>query len=268
MIQEISIWFLLGLLILNIFALLLFSSSKNKKINENLKNEGALILKISENFKINLENLIEEEIKKNIAEIKKEIENIQKKSSDFQNELLNQAKKEIEEKIKQTKNDLKIEKEQIQKAVQNLKNEIEQLQKESFLAKKQFLIETKAKMEKLDSVLAKEFSSIKEISLKIQEHLLNQINTQINIIMTGVEQEVFRLRQETQEKIKQKLEKADQEIQNYRDRKIQEINQKIYQLLGKIAKKILGKSINLALHEELVKEILTKSKEEIFKDYE
>jgi F0F1-type ATP synthase membrane subunit b/b' len=86
--------------------------------------------------------------------------------------------------------------------------------------------------------------------------------------MTGVEQEVFRLRQETQEKITQKLEKANQEIQNYRNQKIQEINQKVYQLLGKIAKKILGKSINLALHEELVKEILKKSKEEIFKDYE
>ncbi|TSC75986.1 MAG: Uncharacterized protein G01um101430_156 [Parcubacteria group bacterium Gr01-1014_30] len=70
--------------------------------------------------------------------------------------------------------------------------------------------------------------------------------------------------QSTREAINKKVEEVQGEIEDYKKKEIGEIDQKIYQILSKVAKKTIGKAIDLSDHEKLVMEALEKAKREIF----
>jgi hypothetical protein len=53
-------------------------------------------------------------------------------------------------------------------------------------------------------------------------------------------------------------------LENYKREKIKEADEKIFQILADVSKKVLGKVIDVSTHEELVFRALKKAKEENF----
>jgi F0F1-type ATP synthase membrane subunit b/b' len=156
-------------------------------------------LRVSERFKKQLEESVEEEIKKNVGNLK----------NDFQ--------RTSEEIIKNYQSQFKDGGQEIQKIV----SEISQQAAEE----------------------------IKKVSGVLSEELAQKFGG------------IYQLTKGT---LNNKVAETEKEIENYKKERLKEIDRKIYQLLAKVAKKTIGKAIDLSDHEKLVIEALEKAKKEIF----
>jgi hypothetical protein len=73
------------------------------------------------------------------------------------------------------------------------------------------------------------------------------------------------MRKEIDQNLQQKFSLADKEVSDYRQAKLKEVDQRIYQILSEVASKTLGKALDLAAHEQLVLDALEKAmKEKLF----
>lgn len=158
-----------------------------------------LFLKISENFKKQLEESANKEIKKNIEELK------------------GNFRKTSEEIVKNYQSQFKNGSQEIQKVISELSRQAAE--------------ETKKISEALPEELARKFGEIYQSA----KGTLNN-----------------------------KVLKTEKEIENYKKERFKEMDRKIYKILGEVAKKTIGKTIDLSDHEKLVMEALEKAKKEIF----
>ena len=187
-----------------------------------------LFLRISEDFKKQLEKLIRKEIEKNIGEFK------------------NEFQKTSEEIIKSYKSQFESGNQEIQRVLsefsQQITKETSNLSKFTLDIQNKISEETKNEILELNQAAEKEFIKIQETNLKV--------STQIS--------------QSIRETLTKKVQEIEKEIDNYKKERFKEIDRKIYQMLGEVAKKTLGKAIDLSTHEKLVIEALEKAKKEIF----
>jgi len=187
-----------------------------------------LFLRISEDFKKQLEKLIGKEIEKNIGEFK------------------NEFQKTSEEIIKSYKSQFESGNQEIQRVLsefsQQITKETSNLSKFTLDTQNKISEEAKNKILELNQAAEKEFIKIQETNLKV--------STQIS--------------QSIRETLTKKVQETEKEIDNYKKERFEEIDRKIYQMLGEVAKKTLGKAIDLSTHEKLVIEALEKAKKEIF----
>jgi len=187
-----------------------------------------LFLRISEDFKKQLEKLIGKEIEKNIGEFK------------------NEFQKTSEEIIKSYKSQFESGNQEIQRVLsefsQQITKETSNLSKFTLDTQNKISEEAKNKILELNQAAEKEFIKIQETNLKV--------STQIS--------------QSIRETLTKKVQEIEKEIDNYKKERFKEIDRKIYQMLGEVAKKTLGKAIDLSTHEKLVIEALEKAKKEIF----
>lgn len=190
--------------------------------------ENEFFLRISENFKKQLEELIEKEVQKNIEEFK------------------NTFQKTSDEIIQNYRNQFISENQEVQKILskfsQQILKEISTLS--SFILETQNKIseEAKNKILELNLTAKKEFIKIQEINLKTSSQISYSIRETLN----------------------KKVQETEKEIENYKKERFKEIDREIYHLLGEVAKKTVGKAIDLSTHEKLVLEVLEKAKKEIF----
>lgn len=124
---------------------------------------------------------------------------------------------------------LKSYKKQMVETPQELKNKIYRFSDTCSQAQDMILSETKTKVEQMGEILIKKVNSIYQTADKT----IGQ-----NIIL------------------------AEKIIDDHKKEKIKEIDKKIYQIIGEVAKKTLGETIDLSTHERLVKEALEKAKKE------
>ena len=187
-----------------------------------------LFLRISEDFKKQLEKLIGKEIEKNIGEFK------------------NEFQKTSEEIIKSYKSQFESGNQEIQRVLsefsQQITKETSNLSKFTLDTQNKISEEAKNKILELNQAAKKEFIKIQETNLKV--------STQIS--------------QSIRETLTKKVQETEKKIDNYKKERFKEIDRKIYQMLGEVAKKTLGKAIDLSTHEKLVMEALEKAKKEIF----
>jgi len=185
-----------------------------------------LFLWISENFKKQLEELIAREIQRNFEEFK------------------NAFQKTSEEIIKDYKNQFTDGNQEIQKVLSEFSRQIikktSNLGKFTLEAQNKISEEARNKILELNQLAEKEFIKIQETNLKV--------STQLS--------------QSLRETLSEKIQETEKEIENYKKEKLKEVDQKIYQILGEVAKKTIGKTIDLSTHEELVIEALEKAKRE------
>ena len=160
---------------------------------------NGISLRISETFKKKLEESVEEEIEKNIGNLK----------DDFQ--------RTSEEIIKNYQNQFKDGGQEIQKVI----SEISQQAAE----------ETKKVSGTLSNELVQKFGEIYQL---------------------------------TKGTLNNKVAETEKEIESYKKERLNEIDRRIYQLLGEVAKKTIGKTVDLSDHEKLVMEALEKAKKEFF----
>lgn len=190
--------------------------------------QGELFLKISEDFRKQLEELIEKELQKNIGQ--------------FRNEL----QKTSEEIIKNYRN-------QFANLNQEIQKQISSLSKFALEIQSKIAEESKNKIGELNRATAKELAGIQETNLKTSEALSKELAQNFAKVYRSV-----------QDSLNKRVIETEKEIENYKKERFQEIDRKIYQMVGEVAKKTIGKAIDLSEHEKLVMEALEKAKKEIF----
>jgi len=92
--------------------------------------------------------------------------------------------------------------------------------------------------------------------------LLESTKGMIDSFGASMKTELEGLRTSAAERISQSIVDAEKGTKDYQELKIKEIDTKIYQLIAEVAKKTLGRSIDISAHEELVMEALEKAKKE------
>jgi F0F1-type ATP synthase membrane subunit b/b' len=175
----------------------------------------------------------EKELSLRIAEdFKKRVEKeIQKNVGEFKISL----QRTSDEIIKSYKTQMEAGTKEIQKVVSALSEFTSQMQNK-------IVEETKNKTLELNRAAEKEFSKIQQTSLKT----------------------FAQISQSTREVLNKKVREAEKEIEDYKKERFKEIDRKIYKMIGEVAKKTLGRTIDLSAHEKLVMESLEKAKKEIF----
>lgn len=212
--------------------------------------KGELFLRISEDFRKQLEELIKKEVQKNLEEFK------------------NTLQKTSEEIIKNYKNQFGSGSQEIQRVLsdffQQISKEASLLSKFTLENQEEFAKEIQNKISELNQVTKKEVSKIQETNLKTQDLLLNETKRGVEALSNELSQKFGQIFQSTRETLNKKVEETKREIENYKKEEFREIDRKIYLMLGEVAKRTMGKAIDLSDHEKLVIEALEKAKKEIF----
>jgi F0F1-type ATP synthase membrane subunit b/b' len=112
----------------------------------------------------------------------------------------------------------------------------------------------------LEKETKKSFLEIEKESRQILQVLLKETKEKIK----KLEEEIGIISQETRKSFIEKRNEIEILLENYKKEKIKEIDERIFQLLVDITKKVLGKAIDLSTHEELVIKALEKAKKENF----
>lgn len=203
---------------------------KEKRQSSLLRDFGAneLFLRISEDFREQLKELIGREVQKNVEQFKREF---QKASEEIINGYQSQFESGNQE-IKRVLGEFS----------QLIAGEVSNLSKFSLEAQNKISLEAKTKILELNRAAEKEFVKIQEENLKTAAQIYKSVKENLN----------------------KKVQETEKEIEDYKKERFKEMDRKIYQTLGEVAKKTIGKTIDLSAHEKLVMEALEKAKKEIF----
>jgi F0F1-type ATP synthase membrane subunit b/b' len=252
--------------------------------------ELVISLRASENSIAEINKLIAEEMKPVILETNQKIkqlsEEIIKSYRSQADDLVQKLNSKGEETLKQFSEQNK----KIQNATEGFLQKINSEGENTLSQFSEHSKELKKKIEELLQASEKELLGLQRAVIDSQQKLqrtgeeklaeeiakINQEHEEIKaFLLKEAEKEIKRAGEETFEKLSPAYEQAvkeignritatNNEINNYKQNRLKEIDEKIYQQLGEIAKETLGKTIDLAAHEKLVQEAIEKAKKEIF----
>jgi hypothetical protein len=97
-----------------------------------------------------------------------------------------------------------------------------------------------------------------------QEQLFDGIKNKTDELSKNIGEEIHLLYQASFSPLSEKINMTEKNIENYKNEKIKEIDEKIYQIIKRVAKQTLGRTIDLSLHEDLVMDALKKAEKEEF----
>ena len=153
------------------------------------------------------------------------------------------------------------------RASENLQVEMERALKEGLdqnQSETKQIIQSAA--EDIVSAYQKQFSAltkdIEEAGLSAHREILDATKQKISELATGIQNEITAVRETSQAQVNQELAVSQERVKVYEEQKIKELDAKVYQILSQVAKKTLGRAIDLSTHEELVLEALKRAKTE------
>jgi len=111
-------------------------------------------------------------------------------------------------------------------------------------------------------LILREIKEINQSLIKEREEILKEIKATGNKIIEELQKKVFQTLESFSESIKSKISETQKAIEEYKKEKLEEIDKKIYRMIIDVAKKVLGKAIDISTHEKLVIEALEKAKKE------
>jgi flagellar biosynthesis/type III secretory pathway protein FliH len=125
-------------------------------------------------------------------------------------------------------------------------------------------------LEEASLAISKKFEQqIKEVndnnieSLKnIYKGIESDVQADYQEYKDAIKKQTFQAESIATEKIKEEYVKLDAEIKDYKTKMIEKVNEDVYKLLLNISKMVLGKSLDLKDHEELIIDALNKAKKE------
>jgi F0F1-type ATP synthase membrane subunit b/b' len=118
-------------------------------------------------------------------------------------------------------------------------------------------------MIKFKNSAEKELPEIEKIKSEIQEKILKEIEKEIKELSKNISRNAEQIYQSAAQSINNEITQAQEYIKNYKEKKMKEINKKIYQIINDISKEIIGKSISIREHEDLVIKALEDAKKEL-----
>ena len=110
------------------------------------------------------------------------------------------------------------------------------------------------------------FSSLnQEVAITAQEakdEIIKEAQIRIGEIGSSIESGLSEIPRLIEGKVEEQIAKNEKELAVYKEQKFKEIDTKIYQLIGQIAKKTIGRSIDISTQEQLVVDALEKARKE------
>jgi hypothetical protein len=103
---------------------------------------------------------------------------------------------------------------------------------------------------------------IESAGLESHRQIMEAAKQKVEELSSGVENELTAVRKSAQEQVSKELIASQESIRAYREQKIKELDERVYLVLAEVAKKTIGRSIDLSSHEKLVMEALQKAKKE------
>jgi len=131
--------------------------------------------------------------------------------------------------------------------------------------KKQMAIfsqEAENKMANWDQINKKEILKFSNIYSQAEDLILQKAKSKTDELGKGLDEKIDRICQSVTKTINQEIAQTEKNIEDYKKEKLKGVDQKIYQIIGEVAKKTIGKAIDLSSHEQLVMEALEKAKKE------
>ena len=219
---------------------------RKKRKSNTFKNP--LILEISETFQKDLEKLIVEETKRNLLVAREKILKEHEGILYGYQVLLGRLKKEFEERGEEVKKQLFL-------FSQKINEETSRVSKVGQETQDKVSKEAESKITELTQKLEKTHSEVSDLLIKEAKMKAGELAKELT-------KEISNVYKSTQGVLEKEIEKTKREIEDYKKERIKELDEKIYLILGEIAKKTLGRAIDLSTHEELVMEALEKAKKE------
>ena len=198
------------------------------------KEEGKYIyLKTSKEFSQQLEKLMEEELKKVVVDLNRKAQLVSEK-------MINSYEKEISS------------------FFQGINGEFNQISKVNREIQNRLSKEAEKKMAEFDGSY-----------LQAQNILFQEAKKKTVELGNNISEKVAQIYHLMEESLKEKNIQIEKDIESYKKEKLDKLDREIYLVIGEVAKKTIGKTINLSTHEKLVMEALEKAeKEVIFNSYE
>jgi len=125
-----------------------------------------------------------------------------------------------------------------------------------------FSQEAENKMTDWDKITKKEILKFSNTCSGAENLILQEAKSKINELNKELDKKIDGIYKVAKDIISEKIVQTEENIGDYKKEKIKELDEKIYLILGEIAKKTLGKTIDLSTHEELVVQALEKAKKE------
>lgn len=104
--------------------------------------------------------------------------------------------------------------------------------------------------------------SLKNYASELQQKLGAETAGRIDQFNSEIQKEIAAVRELNQEKVTKKLEAFDLELTKIKQENFAALEKNIFVILGRISKKVLGRSIDTSTHEQLVMDALEKAKKE------
>lgn len=106
--------------------------------------------------------------------------------------------------------------------------------------------------------------SLKNYASELQQKLGAETAGRIDQFNQEIQKEIASVRSLNQEKVNTRLQTLDQELDKIKKEHYEALQKSIFVVLARISKKVLGRSIDISTHEQLVIDALEKAKKENF----
>ncbi len=114
--------------------------------------------------------------------------------------------------------------------------------------------------EHLDKISADQLREFKEAVFNISKDIEIDALKEVDEFKQALEMETIQSQKIVAEQMQKKYSEAQAELQQYKARKIQELDKQIVKMVGDVVRDITGKTIPLTEHEQLILEALQEAK--------
>lgn len=154
--------------------------------------------------------------------------------------------------------------EEIEKSISELNRQIiEELEKVFKNEISKFSQGTERKIVEFEEMAKREIFQLTNFSTKTQDLILKELKIKSEETAKDLKEKLNQTYKITFEDLNKRIFQIEKNIEEYKKERLKEVDRKIYQMIGEVAKKIIGKTIDLSVHEELVFQTLEKAKKEI-----
>lgn len=105
-------------------------------------------------------------------------------------------------------------------------------------------------------------SEVNNLMQSISKEVTSQTSGQVETFMTSLQKQILSSQESVMAALKQDYQKVQTELKDYQQQMQKRLDHSVYQILASVASRVLGKTINLEEHEELVLDALNQAKRE------
>ena len=261
---ESIIFFTIGALIL-LLCIIFFVFAPQNHTNTR---ENVITLPISENLQKEIETLFRTEVQKSLEGLRKDIKQTE-------TQILKSYQKELSLSVDEFKKDQKNYFDALKNAtaqINQVLNEIEETTKEQIKVlvalneniQEQLLQETDSKIDLTNKVIQKDLGEMHKKLLDLVNTFSQKTESLLQEVQRQAQDNVSRIPKQIEKSLEDYLAKARKEIDDYKEKRLRQLDEKVYLVLKKVAIAVLGKTIDLNQHQQIVKDALEKAKNEEF----